>query len=247
MKLQCLTLAVGMALSMPLLAQDAGAPAEAEKKVEVSGVKDPALRPYRQMQKGLAAFEEFRALAPKSRLRFELWTADNKMPDPAGLTLRLAGDTVDIPVPIDEQATFVLPHSQQAADENAELILNRKKDQMRWRPRVRSPGVPENARRLGDMRLECEVSWAVMKPDVSLVARMAAAPFGGMCHAPMISLFYRAPKVLTSATLVSGERKQALKLHQQGTGFIVPVRDKNWDDESLIVFEYAEGAAPAAP
>lgn len=245
MKLHYLALAASLAWSFPLQAQEQP---EAEKKVEVSGVKDPALRPYRQMQKGLEAFDKHHALAPKTSLRFELWTADHKMPDPAGLTMRIAGDTVDIPVAIDEKATFALPFSREAADENAELILNRKKDQMRWRPQVRSPGVPDNARRLGDMRLECEVSWAVMKDEVSFVARMAAAPFGGMCHAPLIGLFYRAPKPLAAATLVSGERKQALALHNKGTGFLAPLRDKSWDDDSLIVYEFAdEKEAPEAP
>lgn len=241
MKLHYLALAASLALSFPLQAQEQP---DAEQKVEVSGIKDPALRPYRQMRKGLDAFDTHHALAPQASLRFELWTADHKMPDAAGLSMRITGDTVDIPVTIDEKATFALPLSQEALDQDAELVLNRRKDEMRWRPQVRSPGLPEHVRRLGDMRLECEVSWAVRKDDVPLVARMAAAPFGGMCNAPMIGLAYRPPQRIKAANLVSGERKQALRLIGDGAGVVVPLRDKSWDDDSLVVYEFA---APEAP
>lgn len=242
MKLLSLTLAIGLAFPASAGSQEAAQTmaVEADKKVEVSGVKDPALKPYRQMIRGVDAFDKFHTLAPQAELRFELVTLDGRTAEPGGLQLRIAGNSVSISVEIDEQATFALPRSQQALDENAELLLNRKKDQVRWRPRVLSPGVPGNARRLGDLRLECEVSWAVTKDDRPLAVRMAAAPFGGMCHAPMIGLFYRAPKRLASVTLVSGERKLALPLHDHGAGFLPPLKDKRWGDDSLIIYEFAE-------
>ena len=246
MKLHYLTLAIGLALSLPSWAQDAVAPAEAEKTVEVSAVKNPALRPYRIMTRGLDAFDKHHALAPKAALRFELWNQDGTIPASDGLNLRLAGDTVDLSLPVDAEATFVLPRSQEALDDNADLVLNRKKEQMQWRPRVRSPGVPDNARRLGDMRLECEVAWAVMKDQIGFVARTAMAAVGGMCHSPMTALSYRPPKPLAAAVLTSGERTRTLTLRKDGNSFIVPLRDTSWDDESMIVYQFAD-AAPAAP
>lgn len=250
MKLHWLKLAMAMALALagPVWAQDAAQPVEAEseadKKVEVSAVKNPALRPYRIMARGLDAFDKHHALAPQAGLRFELWNADGSIPQASGLALRLAGDTTDLALPVDAEATFVLPRSQDALADNADLVLNRKKEQMGWRPRVRSPGVPEGARRLGDMRLECEVSWAVMKDQVSFVLRTAMSAVGGMCHSPMTALWYRAPKRLVSATLVSGERSRPLTLNAGGDSFIVPVRAKEWDNESLIVYRFADAAAP---
>jgi len=230
-----------LAISVPALAQDAPATAEpAAAEVQVSSIKDPALRPYRHMVRGLDTWDEKRALAPKASLRFELWTAEGKMATPDGLQLRIAGDQVNIALPIDAEGTFVLPRSQEAWDEHADLLLNRKKDQFRWRARVRSPGVPENARRLGDLRLECEVSASVRKEEISLLYRAGAVAAGGLCNLPMVGYIFRAPKRLASATLVSGERKAGLTLHGKGEGYTVPLRDKSWDNETLVRLEYAD-------
>jgi hypothetical protein len=249
MKLYWLRLAMALALAGPVWAQEQAPSAEPDveaDKVQVSGVKNPALRPYRIMTRGLDAFDKHHALAPDAGLRFELWNADGTVPQANGLGLRLAGDTTDLALPVDAGATFVLPRSQEALDDNADLVLNRKKETMQWRPRVRSPGVPIDARRLGDMRLECEVAWAVMKDQVSFVLRTAMSAVGGMCHAPMTALWYRAPKRLAGATLVSGEGSRPLRLSADGSTYIVPLRDKEWDNESLIVYRFADAAAPAS-
>jgi hypothetical protein len=227
-----------LAMAAPSFAQETE-PAAAET-VQVSSIKDPALRPYRRMLRGLDVWEEKRALAPKASLRFELWTAEGKPAAPEGLQLRIAGNRVDMPLPIDADGSFVLPRSQEAWDDEADLISNRKKDQIRWRPRVRTPGVPENARRLGDLRLECEVSAAVRKEEIPLLYRAGALAAGGLCNLPMVGYVYRAPRKLASATVVSGERKLALALHENGEAYMAPLRDKSWDNETLVVYEFAD-------
>lgn len=234
-----------LTMGAPAFAQDAAppeTPAGAET-VPVSSIKDPALRPYRRMVRGLDVWNEKRALAPTASLRFELWTADGKPAAPDGLRLRIAGDQVDIAMPIDADGSFELPRSQQAWDDEADLVLNRKKDQFRWRPRIRTPGVPENARRLGDLRLECEVSAAVGKEEIPLLYRAAAVAAGGLCRLPMVGYVYRAPQRLASVTVVSGERKARLPLHGAGEGYHAPLRDPSWDDESLVVYEFAGASA----
>ncbi|WP_051933444.1 hypothetical protein [Massilia sp. BSC265] len=238
-----------LAMAAPAFAQD-GTPAEAPaaaEKVEVSSIRDPELLPYRRMVRGLDAWEEKRALAPKADLRFELWTKDGKPAQTDGLQLRIAGDAVSIALPLDADGTFVLPRSQEAFDDKADLVSNRKKAEIRWRPRVRTPGVPENARRLGDLRLECEVSVAVRKEEIPLLYRAGAAAAGGLCRLPMTGYIYRAPKRLASATVVSGERKARLSLLGNGEGYHAPLRDKSWGDEALVVYEFAEPPVPPAP
>lgn len=227
-----------LAMAAPSFAQE-GAAAAAET-VQVSSIKDPALRPYRRMLRGLDAWEEKRGLAPNASLRFELWTAEGKPAAPEGLQLRIAGNQVDIALPIDPDGSFVLPRSQEAWDDEADLVSNRKKDRIRWRPRVRTPGVPEHARRLGDLRLECEVSAAVRKEEIPLLYRAGALAAGGLCNLPMVGYVYRAPRKLASATAVAGERKLALVLHENGEAYMAPLRDKSWDNETLVVYEFAD-------
>lgn len=229
-----------LAVAAPSFAQEGMPAPDSAGTVQVSSIKDPALQPYGRMLRGLDAWEEKRALAPNASLRFELLTLDGKAAAHDGLQLRLAGDKVDIALPIDADATFVLPRSQDALDDKADLVLNRKKDQMRWRPRVRTPGVPDNARRLGDLRLECEVQQAVRKEDIPLLYRAGAVAAGGICNLPMVGYVFRAPKRLASATVVSGERRARLALHTGGAGYMAPLRDKSWEDDALVVYEFAE-------
>jgi hypothetical protein len=94
--------------------------------VEVSGTKDPELKPYRTMIKGLDAFEKHRHLAPSATFKFILKTQRVDAPI-RGTTLRIAGETVSTPIEIAEDGTFTLTRNALAEDENADLMLNRKK------------------------------------------------------------------------------------------------------------------------
>lgn len=241
-------MAVLLTMAAPAFAQDAAPQDSPAEQVQVSSIKDPELRPYRHMVRGLDAWDAHRArLAPQASLRFELWSKDGKTASPEGLQLRIAGNEVNVALPLDQDATFVLPRSQEALDDNADLLLNRKKDQYRWRPRVRSPGVPENARRLGDLRMECEVSAAVRKEEIPLLFRAGAVATGGICNLPMVGYLYRPPRRLQSAVVVSGERTSALPLTDKGNAFQAPLRDKSWDNDALIVYTFAEPESADKP
>lgn len=233
-------IAVLLTMAVPAFAQDAATEPAAAGQVQVSSIKDPELRPYSHMVRGLDAWEAKRALAPQAELRFELWTRDGKPAIPDGLQLRLAGNEVDIALPLDADATFALPRSQAALDDKADLLLNRKKDAYRWRPHVRTPGVPTGARRLGDLRMECEVSAAVKKEEIPLLYRAGAVAAGGLCNLPMVGYIYRAPRRLASAVVVQGERKSGLALHEGGVGYMAPLRDKSWGDDALVVYTFAD-------
>lgn len=241
-------MAVLLTMAAPAFAQDAAPREAAAEQVQVSSIRDPELQPYRRMVRGLDAWDEKHArLAPQASLRFELWSKEGKLASPEGLLLRIAGNEVNIALPLDGEATFVLPRSQDALDDNADLLLNRKKQQFRWRPRVRSPGVPENARRLGDLRMECEVSAAVRKEEIPLLYRAGAVAAGGICNLPMVGYAYRAPRQLRSAVVVSGDRRSGLPVMEDGKVFHAPLRDKSWDNDALIVYTFAEPEAAGEP
>ena len=54
----------------------------------------------------------------------------------AGVTLRLEGNTQSSVVELDENFAFSLPRDQAAANDSAELLINRKKDTMTIRPDI---------------------------------------------------------------------------------------------------------------
>lgn len=210
----------------------------AVQSVEVSGMKNPEFKPYRQMLKGIDAFDQFRELAPAAPLKFQL-VSDSTPIAFDKVTLRIAGENTAVPLAVDTDGTFVLPRLTAAADDNAEIISNLRKGLLRWRSDIHSPNVPANARRLGDLRLECEIGWAINRQDMSFVARNSLSMMGGLCHAKMVGLRYQAPRPLAGVSLVSGERKLALQIDPKSKRvFWPPLADKSWDNESLVVYEY---------
>lgn len=198
-------------------------------------VRNPPLKPYRQMLKGLDAFEAQHQLAPQAPLRFILVPEVERVAF-GTITLTITGPGTSIAVPVAHDGGFTLPRDDKAAADNADLVLNRKKDVLRWRADIHTPGVPDNARRLGDLRLECEIGWAVTKDDTPFFLRGAVGLLGGPCHSPRAHPNYLPPHPALSATLVSGERQVALPLHM-GT-FSPPYGDASWNDDTLVVFQF---------
>ena len=206
--------------------------------VVVSGLRDPEWKSYPAMLKGVAAFAEHHQIAPKADLRFAIipQTAATNL---IGITLRIDGKDAAIPIPVAEDGTFSLPHDAKAAEENAELIVNRKKGTLRWRPNVRTPQLPQNTRRLGDLRLECEVRWAVEKDDMSFFDRNAMRLLGGMCSSAGVHVAFATPYPTLTATIISGAQREVVRVGKHRNSFIPPLHDRKWPDDALIEFEQA--------
>lgn len=216
--------------------------AETTAVVEVSSIKNPQFKPYRQMLKGLDAYDTHRALAPQAPLQF-LLVADGGKAALTDVTLRIAGENISIPLALAKDGTFTFERIQAAIDDNADIVSNKKRGLLHWRPNIHTPNVPADARRLGDLRLECEVSWAVIREDLSFFKRNGLDLLGGLCHASQVMLHYEAPRELASATLVSGERRQALVIDEKNHRvFSPPLSDASWNDDALVLYEFA---APA--
>ena len=230
-------------------AQDATAPEDSpgEQIVDVHGTRDPDLQPYRTMLKGLDAFADHQRLAPAAPLRFKLLAATPAI-SMTGATLRLEADNLSIAIPLANDGTFALARDKTAFDANADLVSNKKRSTVRWRPSIVTPGLPANVRRLGDLRLECEVRWAVEQDALPFMRRNLFKLAGGPCHSAMISVPYPAGRTLTGVLLRSGERSARLPLSEDRNRYTPPLHDSSWNDDTLLTFSYAdEEHAAAAP
>src|SRR4051812_48313313 len=102
--------------------------ASQQQVVEVSGMKDPQLKPYKQMLKGVDAFDEYHRLAPQAAMLFELRGTNGSTVATEGMALKISGEHVSIPLPLGQDGTFSIPRNQEALDDAADMVLNRKKN-----------------------------------------------------------------------------------------------------------------------
>lgn len=255
-------------LSAALLAPQGAASAAGEpiQTVRVPYVRDPVDKSYRKMILGMERFERERSLAPQASLRFRLLP---RLPHSRldGVSLRVAGDTVSLPLTIAPDFSFVLPRSEQAARENAAVVANRKSDSMTWRAWVQSPGVLPGTRRLGDLRLECKVGM-----DAGLVSNTSPI-FGWLsnmltdtdqvCNNADGNYLFFADRPIFSVSLRHGERREVLPFKMLYAGgdqtaeslpfcdcqvlldrsFYAPIWDRSWPDDTVVEFEYMDSAA----
>ena len=224
-------------LCLALVAAGAGAQEEAQV-VNVDGIKNAEMNSYRYVMSGLDAYEEFHHLAPAAtELRFRvLGRTDAARAARQGVTIRIAGDGDSLQLPIADDGLFTIPRIQEAWAADAELVYNRKKGLFSSAPEIRTPGLPENVRRLGDLRLECKVSVAIVKNELNMFIRGMINTFlltSDWCGAEKLHHFgYKSATLLSAAVLRDGDR--TLNLETRGWNYQVPISDKRWPDDSLV-------------
>lgn len=240
----------------------AAAPGPAMPVVRVDGLTDPDEQSYRAMVRGMDAFEQYHALAPTATLRYRLYP---RLPGvrAQGTTLTIHGDSVDIPVPLADDLTFTLPRDAKAWDERADVVTNRKSRSFAWGPDVRTPGLPPNTRRLGDLRLECEIDRAArllvgFKPPAYLVLEATV----NVCKTYPGAWLYYGDRAVFNVTLVHGGRREPLfssSLYGDALAkpfqlfydfypllvdrtYTIKVSDTSWPDDTLVELEYMDDA-----
>lgn len=237
--------------------------------VNVRTTRDPVDKSYRKMIAGMERFAREHAFAPDAPLRFQLLprTPDVKMD---GIKLRVAGDTVSVPVPIAPDNSFVLPRNEQALREDAAVLANRKTVSMTWRALIRTPGLPPDTRRLGDLRLECRVGTeaGLVSNNSQVFAWLSNALTSAdqVCNSPEGNYLFFADRPLFGVRLHAGARVEELPFKMLYAGgnqtpemlrfcdcqvlldrtYYAPIWDKSWPDDTLVEFEYMTDAAPAA-
>ncbi|MGK5079685.1 hypothetical protein [Janthinobacterium sp. HLX7-2] len=211
---------------------------EMQQIVDVQSTRDPDLRPYRTMLKGVDAYADHQRLAPNAPLRFMLIpaTPTGKLD---GVTLHLSADNLSIPIPLAANGSFTLARDKAAYDANADLVSNKKRDTVRWRADIHTPGLPANVRRLGDLRLECEIRWAVEQDELSFVRRNLFRMAGGPCHSSLIHVPFPVLRKLLAVQARSGERTMDIRVTQDLQRYVPPLHDQSWDDDTLLTLTYA--------
>jgi hypothetical protein len=237
--------------------------------VKVTALRDPVDKPYRRMIGGMELFEIRRQLAPAASLRFKLLPRhrDTRMEDVA---LEIVGDSFATPVALAADRTFTLERRQIALKENASVRPDRKTGTMTWRADIRTPGLPPDTRRLGDLRLECEVGM-----QAGLISNLRPGLFGWIdkifpegpeyCHRSAPRYLFFADRPLFSVALVAGGRREVLPVDRLYGGasrdpewkddlpycdcevlmdraYFLPLGEPSWPDDTLVEFEYMDGS-----
>lgn len=252
-------------------AQDRGA---SLPPVNVIGtqLRDPVEKSYRRMLLGMDLFERQRAvLAPGAVLRFRVLQRKPgvRLDD---LELAIVGRSSDIPLDVAPDRTFVLPRDAKAAAEDAVVTPNRKALTMTWRADVRTPGLPVGTRRLGDLRLECQVGLeaGLVSNSPSWIVRLydALDTTPAYCGRANNQYLFFADRPLFGVTLVAGARREPLPAGRLWAGaaddpglrqdlpfcdcemlvdrtYFLPLADASWPNDTLVVFDFMDGGDAA--
>lgn len=226
---------------------------EPPKMVAVKGLKDPELRSFRSVTAGLDTFDEYHRLAPAvAALRFRLKPREaTEDKSTEGITLTIVGRGDPIPVTIEADGGFTIARNEAAYDDDADLMFNRKRRQFSSIADIRTPGLPDNVRRLGDLRLECKVNIAIVKTEVPLWARAALTTFlltPDWCK--KLPIYFSLPPLskLGKTTLVYQDRRRELSKEEWENGFESPMLDPvAWPDDTLLEMELPATNAAISP
>ena len=256
-------------LGLLLLSGHALGGSAADDAVVVTTLRNPVAKSYRKMVEGAKLFEEKRHLAPAAELRFKLLPRKEDV-SMEGLRLKVEAESVAIPLRVAPDHTFALQVDRTALSRNAQVVPNRKAGTMTWRADVRTPGLPPDTRRLGDLRLECEVG---MK--AGLISNYPRGFFGWLeglfagnpdyCRRAAPRYLFFAERPLFSVTLVDGARREVLSVDLLYGGaardpdwkkdrhcdcealfdhaYFVPLGDTSWPDDTRVELEYMDGAS----
>ena len=251
------------------VAQTASANKLAPVTVAASANRDPAEKSYRKMLLGMDLFDRERSTAPDATLRFKLLPR-KKGTELDAVELTVIGKQIEFAVPVAADRTFTLVRNAQALDENAQVTPNRKLLTMTWRTDIRTPGLPPNTRRLGDLRLECRVGMAsgLISNSSTFVGRLTSAVVDtpAYCDRQAPQYLFFADQPLFNVTLVDGKRREMLALSQLYAGaidnpdlkaelpfcdcevlldrtYLLPLGDRSWPDSTQVQFDFM-GEAP---
>jgi hypothetical protein len=261
-------LCAALACACTSLAAQEKKPANVLPPVTVTApARDPVEKSYRDMIRGMDLFERQRPqMAPNATLRFKLLRRKPGT-DMDHILLEVVGATFAYPIAIAPDHTFTLRRDPKAWQEDAVVSPNRRRLTLTWRTDIRTAGLPPNSRRLGDLRLECQVGLEAglvsnSNPILARIKGLFTDP-KGYCERKDAKYLFFADRPLWSVALKSGARREILPIDQLyaeasddpglkydlpycdcevlvDRTYFLPLGDRSWPDDTLVEFEYMD-------
>lgn len=210
---------------------DLAAPRPADAPITVSGSNRPLRIEGEQLEAARRVFERERArFAPASRLLWQVTLDGDEALGP--VVLGLVTSTGQAALGPDAAGRFALP-PRAPGEAWRMLVGNRSRTVLSVLPAVISPGHEGGVRRLGDLRLECRVAWALLADDPVVKARkLPRSPES--CGRAGVTVGFRAPAPLVGARLAEGGRSAAVSLAGDGVHYRPPLADARWSDAATV-------------
>jgi hypothetical protein len=196
---------------------------------------------YEAIARGLEAFALHKQQAPAAKPQFRVRPVQQEA-SLKGLHLVLStpGRTRD--VPFDRNGAFTPPELDAAERAQARIALNPTDGAFAIAPFVRTPGLAPDTLRMGDLRVGCEMRWAIAREDNDTFPLFLYGP-GGPCHSHLVKSVLQAPRPVSAIWLVSGQRREALpveRIKADRVSFMPPLHDESWPDDTLIELKFLE-------
>ena len=182
-----------------------------DKEITVIGLIDKHEFSAKALRSIQAAYAKYRHLAPQAPLRFRVEDA-SKSDGPPRFWLSTGDDIVDLPISADGMVDL----SNMVITKDTKLSSNRTKGRLRLWPEILSPNTSPNARRLGDLRLECQILWAVIKDEIPLPIKVTFAWVGNPCASKTIPINFPAPFTLSRAAVEYEGKTQSVPISKSG-------------------------------
>ena len=209
---------------------------------------------YKGLEAGVDTFERLSSrLAPGATMRYKMpkGMLPPKVKD--GVTedssAAIAVKGWSVPLPLAPDLSFVLPPNERARSDGAYVVMSRRFPSGLYQHPVvyvRTPDLPPNVLRLGDLRLACEVQVRILKKDMLRERLMLDAKSWfekGPCERDEGKVF-DAPAQYDRITYTAGSRQQVKAGNGKDLEFNAPLGDGKWPDDTLITFELNGEPAP---
>jgi hypothetical protein len=206
-------------------------------QVVVTSMKDPYKTAYRNIRKALTAQHDNPQLAPQARVRWMLFAKDGA-PVTVPLPITIAGTNGQVPVVQDGDGVFELPATVPDLGDDVELRIGAKRSEVALVPLVETGGIDASSRRLGDLRLECEMTWRLEYDDIPFALKAAMKLMGSPCGSKNFGVPFHVRRKLESATIARDGQPLRLKLGWRSMAFFAPLHDGALGNDTLITLAY---------